>query len=180
MDHQPGSRGIQVTDQHMRATTSGGVDRELIEQQPRANLIDVEEVQRRRGVRQVSLLNPQQPAQIRGTDAGQTTQLSAAPPGRKPPRDRDNFGVHRIMGTHRQQTISMAHTRRVQAPVQLRVTHDHRDTQAAAQLDMRIGPIRLNDHRRDVGLLQMAKELTTDIAQTAHHDMTAHQRNPHL
>jgi hypothetical protein len=45
---------------------------------------------------------------------------------------------------------------------------------------MRIPPIRVNDHRRDVGPPKMTKKLPTHIAKTAHHDMTAHQRNPHL
>ena len=136
--HQPRSQRIKATDEDVRPAVPR-LDREVVETQLRADLVNVEEVQRRwSAIRRVRLLDSQQPGQLRVSDSSQTSQRTTSTVGRKSPRNGDDLGVHRIVRAHREKLSRAPHPGPTQRVFQSCVAHHERAAPTATHLQERI------------------------------------------
>src|SRR6476619_1151758 len=112
---------------------------ELVKAQLRTDLVNIEEVQRRRCTAGgVGLLDSQQPAQLRVADPSQTSQRTTSTVGCESPRDGDDLGGHSIGRAHREKLGRSRHPGRPQRTFQPCVTHYDRTAPTPTFLHERI------------------------------------------
>jgi len=176
--HHPHPERVEMGDQDVRLCAVG-FKRELLQHQPRTDLIDVEKVHGRL-ILALCFLDPQQRTEVGVGDSGQATQVAGTSSGELSPGP-DNLGVDRVVVGHGKHPLGVMSPRLLQRFQPLSVTNDHRGTKAPAQLDARIALVVFDNHRSNPRLPEAANKHDPDVfAEAADHDMPAHPGDHHL